>query len=156
VGQYQAVSADSEMEWLYREEGARLYWALLAYSGDREIAADAEAEAFAQAIVRQGELHSPLGWIYKVAFRVAAGELKRRGRMRELTDTPFDPPEPSDLVSALAKLSERQRACVVLHHYAGYPLAEVAQILGSTKPTVGVHLTRGRRKLKDLLGVRDD
>src|SRR5437867_3293331 len=29
-----------ELERLYREEGNRLWWALLAYSGDREVASD--------------------------------------------------------------------------------------------------------------------
>jgi hypothetical protein len=48
-------------------------------------------------------------------------------------------PEPSDVLMALAKLSERQRAAIVLHYYAGHPLKEVAAIVGSTKATVGVH-----------------
>ncbi len=154
--QYVGVSADHDLERLYREEGARLWWALLAYSGDREIASDAAAEAFAQALARGDALHSPLGWVWKVAFRVAAGELKRRGRMSGLVERAYDPPEPSDLIAALAKLSQRQRAAVILHHYAGYPLKEVAAILGSTKATVSVHLTRGRRRLRELLEDEDD
>lgn len=60
-------------------------------------------------------------------------------------------PEPSDVFSALAKLSERQRAAIVLHYYAGYSLKEVGQILNTAKATVGVHLTRGRRRLRALL-----
>jgi predicted RNA polymerase sigma factor len=41
------VTEISDIERLYREEGSRLWWALLAYTGDREVASDAAAEAFA-------------------------------------------------------------------------------------------------------------
>lgn len=147
---------EHDLERLYREEGARLYWALLAYAGDREIASDASAEAFAQALARGNGLRAPLNWIWTVAFRVAAGELKRRGKLDPPVETAYEPPGPSDLVSALAKLSQRQRACVILHHYAGYPLKEIGSMLGLNKATVGVHLTRGRRRLRELLEVDDD
>jgi RNA polymerase sigma-70 factor (ECF subfamily) len=156
VEQTVGVHPDHDLERLYREEGPRLYWALLAYVGDREIASDACAEAFAQALARGSELRAPLNWIWTVAFRVAAGELKRRGKLDPPIETPYESPEPSDLVAALAKLSERQRACVILHHYAGYPLKEIGSILGLAKATVGVHLTRGRRRLRELLEANDE
>jgi DNA-directed RNA polymerase specialized sigma24 family protein len=41
------TSAPSVAERLYREEGRRLWWALVAYSGDEDVASDAVAEAFA-------------------------------------------------------------------------------------------------------------
>ena len=146
------MSPDQDLERLYREEGARLWWALLAYSGDREVASDAVAEAFVQALARGTAIRSPSAWVWKAAFRIAAGELKRRpqtsGPPREGS---YEMPEPSDVLTALAKLSERQRVAIVLHYYAGYSLKEVAAITGSAKATVGVHLTRGRRRLRALL-----
>lgn len=146
------MSADADLEALYREEGAMLWWALLAYSGDRDVASDAVAEAFAQALARGPAIRSPSAWIWKVAFRVAAGDLKERRRVdgRVLEQT-YEMPEPSDVVAALARLPERQRAAIVLHYYVGYSLKEIAEILGIAKPTVGVHLTRGRRRLRQLL-----
>ena len=56
-----------------------------------------------------------------------------------------------ELISALRKLSPKQRSAVVLHHGAGYPLREVAAILCSTTGAVKVHLARGRRRLRQLL-----
>jgi RNA polymerase sigma-70 factor (ECF subfamily) len=56
-----------------------------------------------------------------------------------------------ELVQALSRLSPKQRAAVVLHHAAGYPLKDVAAILGSTVGAVKVHLLRGRRRLRELL-----
>ena len=56
-----------------------------------------------------------------------------------------------DLIGALAKLSPRQRAALILRHYAGYSTRETAQILGSTAATVRVHLSQGRRRLRRLM-----
>jgi RNA polymerase sigma-70 factor (ECF subfamily) len=56
-----------------------------------------------------------------------------------------------ELVEALRRLSPRQRAAVVLHHAAGYPVREVAAILGSTPSAVKVHLKRGRDRLRQSL-----
>ena len=59
-------------------------------------------------------------------------------------------------MEALAELSERQRASIVLHYYVGYSLEEIATILGTRKGTIGVHLHRGRARLAELLEEDDD
>ena len=140
-----------QLELVYREDGPRLYRALLLYAGDPEIAADAVAEAFAQALRRGDALHSPQRWIWKTAYRVAAGELQRRGLTT--TDHPpeqaYEIPETPLLLSiAMRDLSPMQRVSVALHDYAGYTLREVAQITGSTPTAVSVHLVRAHRKLR--------
>jgi DNA-directed RNA polymerase specialized sigma24 family protein len=60
-----------------------------------------------------------------------------------------------DLVIALRRLSPKQRSSVILHHYAGYPIRDVATILGTTSAAVKVHLSVGRRRLRVLLEERD-
>ena len=61
-------------------------------------------------------------------------------------------PEPAwDLIEALGRLPEKQRACLVLHYYAGYTSAEIAQMTDSTPPAVRMHLSRGRRRLESIL-----
>lgn len=145
----------SDLETVYRRDGDRLWWAILAWAGDREVASDSVAEAYAQALHRGEDLHDPGAWIWKVAFRLAAAELQRRRRNVPLVDSAYEMPEPGELFSALAQLSDRQRAAVVLHHYSGYRLREIAEILGTQKATVGVHLTRGRRRLRQILEEQD-
>ncbi len=77
-----------------------------------------------------------------------AGHAARRSR-----PVAYDIPEPADeLIAALAHLSPKQRACVVLHHYAGYPVKEIATIVGSTAAAVRVHLSQGRKRLRTILG----
>jgi RNA polymerase sigma-70 factor, ECF subfamily len=156
------VSAHTEgdLERLYREEGDRLWRALYAFAGDREVASDAMAEAFAQALRGGDSIRAPLPWVWKASFRIAAGELKARGRWRELvaaqeTAAPQAESSAAELVAALARISPKHRAAVVLHHYAGYPVKEVAEIIGSTGPAVRVHLSRGRKRLRELLRDED-
>ena len=147
------VSRTDRIERLYRKRGDRIWRGLLAFSGDPDIASDAVAEAFAQVLRRGDEVRDPERWVWRAAFRIAAGELKER-RKYELIGVAgsYEMEEPArDLVVALATLSERQRAAVVLHDAAGYPAREVAKIVGSTEAAVRVHLMRGRRRLRDLL-----
>lgn len=146
------------IEALYRERGTSLHRSVLLYSGDREVAADAVAEAFAQAIRRGDAVDDPARWITKAAFRIAAGELQRRRRHDyPLLDETYEMPEQTGaLVDALAKLSPKQRAAAVLHFRDGYTLAEVADLIGSTPSAVGVHLHRARKRMLELMGDDDD
>jgi RNA polymerase sigma-70 factor (ECF subfamily) len=152
------ADTESGLEPVYRDHGARLWRAVFAFCGDRQIADDAVAEAFAQALRRGPKLREPLAWIWRVAFRVAAGELKdRRTHHAALIDEPYEMPEPAwEIMRALARLSPMQRASVLLHHYGGYPAKDIAVILGSTATAVRVHLSAGRRRLREALeGERD-
>jgi RNA polymerase sigma-70 factor, ECF subfamily len=149
---------DQGLEQLYREDGRRLWRAILAYSGDREVANDAVAEAFAQALRRGDAIHRPQAWVWRAAFRIAAGEMASRARFLQVPQSvptvETDPLEdPSGvLMTALRKLSPKQRGALILYHYAGYPVLDVARILGSTSGAVRVHLSKGRRRLRELLG----
>jgi RNA polymerase sigma-70 factor, ECF subfamily len=146
------------IERLYREEGRRLWWALMAYSGDRDIASDASAEAFAQALGRGDEIREPSAWIWRVAFRVAAGELKRRRDTDHRVPDAADPAErpAEELLGLLARLPDKQRAAIVLHYYADRSVADIAEALGVSPATARVHLHRGRRRMKQLLEDEDD
>jgi RNA polymerase sigma-70 factor (ECF subfamily) len=145
-------SRAGEIERLYREQGDRLWWAVLAFAGDREVASDAVAEAFAQALRRGDAIRSPERWVWRAAFRIAAGDLKARARSAPVMEGWYEMQEPArELMDALKRLSDKQRASVVLHHLGGYPVKEVAGIIGSTPAAVRVHLSQARRRLRTLL-----
>ncbi len=145
------------LEDVYEEHGARLWRAVYLYATDSEVASDAVAEAFAQALRRGDELRSPERWVWRTAFRIAAGELKRRRKETgSLTDTGYVISDATlELLAALPRLSPKQRAAIVLHYHSGYSIREVAEIIGSTSSAVGVHLHRGRKRLRELLGDDD-
>jgi RNA polymerase sigma factor (sigma-70 family) len=66
-------------------------------------------------------------------------------------------PEPFvDLWRALARLPLKQRASLVLADYAGWSHREIAEALGSTVSAVGVHVHRGRKRVRALLEERTD
>lgn len=142
----------SQMELVYREQFAHLWRALLAFSGDPEVASDAAAEAFAQALRRDGDLRAPERWVWKAAFRIAAGMLKERSRFVTLGPrTEAEWPVPFELHDALMQVSPRQRAALFLRYYGGYSAAEIADLIGSTQSAVRVHLHRGRKRLSRSL-----
>jgi RNA polymerase sigma-70 factor (ECF subfamily) len=129
-----------------------------AYASSPSVADDAVAEAFAQLIRRGTEVRDRRAWVWRVAFRIAAGELQRR--RHELNEPAVDPSYHDvyaaiDLYQALGTLSPFQRAALVLHDYAGYPAIEIANIIGSTEAAVRVHLMRARRRLRSLLDEQE-
>ena len=147
------IEREGLLERLYREQGARIWHAVLAYAGDPEVASDAVAETFAQALRRGDELRDPSAWVWRTAFRVAGGMLKERGRSEPFEAAgSYEMEEPArELVTALGRLSDKQRSAVVLHYVSGYPLREVARLIGSTPGAVKIHLLRARRRLHELL-----
>jgi RNA polymerase sigma-70 factor (ECF subfamily) len=152
----QQTKAAARLERVYEQHGTRLWKAVYLYSGDHEVASDAVAEAFAQAL-RRDDLRSPDRWVWRTAFRIAAGDLARRRREAHgFADVAYQlPDETAELILALPRLSPKQRAAIILHYYSGYSLREVAEIIGSTPSAVGVHLHRGRKRLREFLGDDD-
>ena len=151
------LTALDPIERAYRDQGARLLRALYAYTGSAEIAEDAVADAFAQALRSRDQIRHVEPWICRVAFRKAARDLRRKERSApsEGASTYSMTEAAVDLVTALGQLSPKQRSSIILHHYAGYPIRDVAEILGSTSGAVKVHLSVGRRRLRALLEERD-
>lgn len=127
--------------------------ALFAFSRSREIAEDAVAEAFSQAIRRDEQIAEVTAWVWRAAFRIASRDLARMRRsMGALPETSYEmDADAAEVFRVLGRLSPRQRAAILLHHYVGYSVKEVAQIIGSTPPAVKVHLSVGRRRLRDLM-----
>jgi RNA polymerase sigma-70 factor (ECF subfamily) len=147
--------SNDAVEAIYRAHGDRIWRAVLVFAQDPEIASDAVAEAFAQAIVRGDALRSPLAWVWRSAFRIAAGMLKERSRSTPFVGTEsYEMPDGArDLVASLAKLPARQRAAVILFYYADYPISQIARILRSNPLAVRVNLSRGRKRLGQILEV---
>lgn len=146
------------VESVYRLDGDRLWRALFAYCGDAEVASDAAAEAFAQALRRERKIRDPQAWIWRAAFRIAAGELKRRSSTTyEVPERGyFDREADAELLAALRRLPDKQRAAVILFYYADAPVPEIARRTGMTRLSVRANLSRGRKRLRQLLGDDDD
>jgi RNA polymerase sigma-70 factor (ECF subfamily) len=142
---------------LFREAGSGVFRTLYAYTGGRrDIAEEAMAEAFARALARSGTIRDPVAWIYRTAFRLANEELRaerRRGPAPSEEGSPS--PELGELIESLRRLSPNQRAAIVMRHVVDLDISEVAHRMGIAQPTVRVHLHRGRKKLRELLGAEE-
>jgi RNA polymerase sigma-70 factor (ECF subfamily) len=138
---------------LFREIGPALWRAIYVYSGGRrEIADDAVAEAFARAIEHEGEIRRVFPWLYRVAFRLAAAEIRRWPAEAGIEEVREDRHDVEDVLRALRELSPGQRGAVFLHYHADLPIREVAKVMGTSTAAVKVHLHRGRKRLRELLG----
>lgn len=146
-------SARDRLEAAWRTDAPKLWRALIAATGDRALADDALSEAFAQALARGDEIRNPTRWIWRAAFKIAAGELQHRRRGEPLLDEHVivEDPDASGLIAALQLVSPRQRSVLVLHYYAGYRTREIAEILSMSPTTARVHLSAGRARLRRLL-----
>jgi RNA polymerase sigma-70 factor (ECF subfamily) len=57
-----------------------------------------------------------------------------------------------ELLAALRQLTPQQRSVIVLHYYADCPVREIARRTGINQLAVRAHLSRGRKRLRLLLG----
>ena len=152
-----ALEPHESVEAVYRADAERLWRAIFAFAGDAEIASDAVAEAYAQVLHRGAAVRDPAAWTWRTAFRISAGALKARGPAGPATATPgehVDQYRDPDLLAALRQLPDAQRAAVILFYYADLPIREIAARLGTNSLAVRANLSRGRRRLRQILGDR--
>jgi RNA polymerase sigma-70 factor (ECF subfamily) len=132
---------------------------------DPQRAEDVTQDAFVQLYQhwrKVSRYEQPEAWVRRVAIRLAVRDVKRsrvREALQQKAPTPL-PMEPRDLavVDAVKQLPPMQRAAIALFYLEDRPVAEIAHVLGITVSTCTVHLTRGRRRIAELLGseVNDD
>ena len=150
------VTHVSDIEGVYRDSGDRLWWALLAYTGDPEVAKDAAAEAYARAVAAADSIRDPAAWIWRVAFRVASAEIRQRRHVQLVQEATYEIDDRAlEVLLALSKLSPRQRAAFVLFYLDDRTTEEIADLLAMSTATVSVHLHRARRRLRLILGDDD-
>ena len=144
-----------DIEAVYRQDGDRLWRALYAFAGDEDVASDAVAEAFAQALRRGSAIRDLQGWVWRSPFRLTAGALKLQSSLLR-GPTPegafHDVHADGQLLAALQGLTPQQRAVIVLHYYVDCPVREIARRTGLNSLSVRAHLSRGRKHLRVLLG----
>jgi DNA-directed RNA polymerase specialized sigma24 family protein len=124
-----------------------------------DVGRDATADALAHAWTRWDRvsaMDNPVGYLYVVGRNRARRilTLRRSTPVRYPVPTgdgapPFEPA----LAGALAALSERERAVVLLLHGFQWTMSEVAETLDLSKSTVQSYAERALAKLRSGIGV---
>jgi RNA polymerase sigma factor (sigma-70 family) len=134
----------------------RLRRALVAFYGV-DVGSEATADALAWAWEHWDSVEAmtnPVGYLFRVGQ-----SRSRRYRRRAIVLPAVHESELPDidprLPVALAALSSRQRAAVLLVHAHAWTQAETADALGCSVSTVRNHLDRGMRRLRTALGGDD-
>ena len=132
-------------------------------TGDLHRSQDLVQTALVKAYRRWGWVQSadqPDAYVRRIVTRTYL-DWRRRRSSHELpvADVPdvvgADPTEEvvgrDEVRRALARLSPKQRAVLVLRHYEGYDDAKIAAVLGCSEGTVRTHASRGAQRLKEAL-----
>lgn len=131
----------------------RLRRALVAWYGvevGREVTADALGLAWERWDAVEA-MANPVGYLFRVG-QSRSRRYRRRAVVLPAVPVLELPDVDPRLPRALAVLSHRQRAAVLLVHAHGWTQVEAADALGCSVSTVRNHLDRGMRRLRASLG----
>ena len=166
---------------LFRRHRDRLWAVALRTMGNPDDAADGLQDGMIAAFRRAGSFRGDAAvttWLHRVVVnacldRLRAAKVRRAdalpddldeyGDRRAVTISDRSTTDPADLavaderrrlvLAALAELPAEQRAALVLVDMEGYPVADVAQMLGCAVGTVKSRCSRGRARLAARLGL---
>lgn len=151
---------------LFDAQHQRIYRLARRLSRDPEEARDLVQETFLRAARHAHKLPSSRpaaeAWLVRTTVNLCR-DLGRRRAVRTRDQHRIEPPAPygpnpetatvarASVEAALAALSPRRRAVVVLVELEEHSTREVARLLGLPEGTVRWHLSRGRHELKKRL-----
>jgi RNA polymerase sigma-70 factor (ECF subfamily) len=137
------------------------YAFVAAYANRRASAVDAEdvvAETFLVAWRRLDDVPDDAKpWLFGVARRVLANQRRAAGRREALYErataslNPTGDAADTQVLQALAPLSERDREILLLVAWDGLTMAEAAAVLGCSRGAAKVRLHRAKHRLLDEL-----
>jgi RNA polymerase sigma-70 factor, ECF subfamily len=157
---------DRGFETFFESEKSGLFRALCLVTRNRAEAEELTQDAFLRVFERWDQVHGmddPAGYLYRTAMnafrtwhRRAALGLKRTIGLTASDDRIAEVESEDVVVRALAPLSPRQRAAVVLVDLLGYSSEEAGRMLGIRAATVRTHAARAHSDLREWVVTRHD
>ena len=152
---------------LMRRHEDRLFAMALRMLGNRADALDATQDAFLSAFRQAQSFRGDAAvgtWLYRIGLNACKDFLRKKKRWvaqddvdekdeARTADTRLDDRVATrmDLQEALAKLPDEYRDAVVMHDLGGIPYEEIAALTNTMIGTVKSRISRGRRRLAELL-----
>ncbi len=153
-----ARAAAGEFDSLFAAEYAAVLRTVYLICHDSPLAQDVTQDAFVELLRHWDKVSRydrPGAWVRRVAIRrllkVLRREVRRRVAESALESPPSLEPGDVDVLRAVRELPPRQRTAVVLYYFEDRPMEEVAELLGCSTSTAGVHVHRARAKLGTML-----
>jgi RNA polymerase sigma-70 factor (ECF subfamily) len=127
---------------------------------DDDTAHEIASEAFTRLLARWSSLDNPQSYLYMIATNLVRDHWRKAGRERRAlravgdrqAEQVYHPAEDVDVRALIQTLPDRLRQPFLLHYYAGFPVREVATLLGRPEGTVKADLHHARARLKAALG----
>ena len=154
-------------EEFFRERYGEVVRSMRLMVGDHTRAEELTQEAFTRACRhwrRVRALDRPVAWVYVVATNEARREWRRE--QRAASAVALAPPTVDDVAgtlttaldvrAALAELTSRQRAAVVLRYVADLPVNEIAEVMGCAPGTVKATLHQALGLMRIELETDDE
>ena len=151
---------------LMKRHEERIFGLALRITGDRSDALDATQDAFISAYRQAASFRgdSAVGTLLdRIAANACKDLLRKRNRWVAQDEQTLELLEPSDarlesivtdrlvIRDALARLPDEYREAVVMHDLGGIPYDEIATMTGTQIGTVKSRISRGRRRLAELM-----
>lgn len=153
-----------------RYEAPLIHYAARLLAGDQERAQDVVQETFAR-LCREDpdDARTHLAeWLYTVCRRIVIDIRRKEQRMSPLSDALAErqtsrapsPPQVaekaetlSEVLRAMAGLTDSQQECLRLKFQHGFSYNEIARVTGLSISNVGVQIHLGLKRVREQLGV---
>ena len=111
--------------------------------------------------VRFDDLTHEKAWIIRTTINACKDHLRtafwnRNTALDTLNEQSAPEVPQSELLDLVMTLPKNYRISIYLHYYEGYPVRDIASVLGKSENTVSAYLSRGRKKLKAVLERSDN
>ena len=95
-------------------------------------------------------------WVIRTAINACKDELKAFRRKAVPLESAAEAAAPevprSEVLDAVMELPAKYREAIYLFYYEGYSVREIGALTERSEAAVSAHLSRGRKKLRDMLG----
>ena len=155
---------DRQFEELYEQYANDVLRVSYFYLGDRQQAEDVTQDVFVRLLTSAPELRpgSEKAWLLKVALNRCRDIWRAAWVKRVVLGSPAldlapapdqidDRLERQELMAAIRKLPADFRDAILLHYYQGLGITEIAEMLNVPEGTISSRLSRGRKKLEQIL-----
>lgn len=143
---------------MYEKHSKAVYGVCLMYLKNKDDAEEAAAESYVRLMENapnfKGESHAK-AYLIRTAVNICKNQLKSGWRRNTVRDEDvlmyMTTPTEQSVMNEVLALPPKYRVIIYMHYYVGYSTKEIADMMSISQSAVLSRLSRGRKKLKDIL-----